>query len=228
MKQNILSNRLLLSIIGGLTIYWTIGGLMPPTLVSQLVSTLLLVFGGFAFAQHFKPAYDVIVRGARDEKEPGSHLGIVGTFFISFGLVFSGAFRFYVNNFDDWINWIGSLTSNFSSVMIAIGMAFTFASPQVDANGFKIEGPLRLMIAIVVAFGIGCVVTTIALRGEAGLTNYVYNENRPKCPADRPFWGSSRKVYHGPQSPYRPMISPSICFETEQEAIDSGYRAWKG
>lgn len=225
--NKIFSNHLLVGIVGGIGLYWGVGGFVPATFVSQIVATMLLVFGGFALAQHAWPAYRVIVRGERDVEEPGSHLGIVGTFFIALGLVFSGAFRFYVNNFDDWSNWIGSLTSNFSSVLIAVGMAFTFASPQIDARGFRIDGPLRFLIGIVVAFGIGCAVTTIALRGENGLLNYVYQENRPKCPADRPYWGSTRKVFHGPDSPYRAMITPGICFQTEQEAIDSGFRKWK-
>lgn len=225
--MNILHNRLLLGILGGISLYWGIGGFVPPTFVSQLVSVMLLVFGGFALVQHIGPAYRIIFRGERDSEEAGSHLSIIGTFFISLGLVFSGLFRFYVNNFDDWTNWIGSLTSNFSSVLIAVGMAFTFAAPQIDARGFRIDGPLRFLVGIVIAFAIGCAVTTVAIRGENGLLNYVYQENRPKCPADRPYWGSSRKVYHGPDSPYRSMITPGICFESEQEAIDSGFRKWK-
>ncbi len=218
-----LDNHLLFSLLAGFAIYWGVGGYLPSPFVSQLVATLLLVFGGFSLAQSAVPAWHILVHKKRDPEWPGSHLSIVGKFMISFGLVFSGAFRFYVNIFDDWSNWIGSLSSNFSSVCIAIGMAFMFAGPQVDTRGFRIDGSLRFMIGVVIAFVLGCVATSVVLGKDGAQMIYAYPANRPSCPIDMPVWGSSTGKYHRSDSPYRAMIRPVICFKTEREARDAGF-----
>jgi len=219
-----LDNHLLFSLLGGFAVYWGVGGFLPSPFVSQLVATLLLVFGGFSLAQNAVPAWHILVHRKRDQEWPGSHLSIVGKFLISFGLVFSGAFRYYVNIFDDWSNWIGSLTSNFSSVAIAVGMAFMFAGPQVDVRGFRIDGSLRFMIGVVIAFVLGCVATSMVLgKEDTTLMIYAYPANRPSCPADMPVWGSAKGKYHLPSSPYRAMVRPAICFKTEKEAQEAGF-----
>lgn len=218
-----LDNHLLFSLLAGLAVYWGAGSFLPSPFVSQLVATLLLVFGGFSLAQNAMPAYRILVHKQRDPEWPGSHLSIVGKFMISFGLVFSGAFRFYVNIFDDWSNWVGSLTSNFSSVCIAIGMAFMFAGPQVDVRGFRIDGSLRFMIGVVIAFVLGCVATSVVLGKDGTQMVYAYPANRPSCPADMPVWGSSTGKYHRSDSPYRAMVRPVICFKTEREAKEAGF-----
>lgn len=222
-----LDNHLLLSLLAGVALYWGVGGFLPTPFMSQFVATLLLVFGGFSLAQNAVPVYRILVHGQRDQEWPGSHLSIVGKFMISFGLVFSGAFRYYVNIFDDWSNWIGSLTSNFSSVCIAIGMAFMFAGPQVDNHGFRIEGSLRFMIGVVVAFVFGCVVTSVLLDKDGTQMVYVYPANRPSCPADMPIMGSSTGKYHRADSPYRAIVRPVICFKTEDEAKEAGFEPAK-
>lgn len=51
--------------------------------------------------------------------------------------------------------------------------------------------------------------------------------SRPSCPAGS-VWGSSTKVYHVENSPYRGVVVPRYCFPSVEEAESSGFRPPKG
>lgn len=219
--MKILENRLLVGIIGALVLYWGPGQFLPGSFVSMVASIGLLIFGGMAFAQYFHPAYQIVFQGRRDVSEEGSHYWVLGTFIVSAGIIYSGAWGVMWIAMHQPPQWSGTLVSSFGRALIAAGMAMQWWAPKAGTAGIQIKTGLWIWVAIILAFIGGMVFNS---KFELPETTFRLSEdNRPLCPADHPVWGSSNRRYHLVNSPYRAQVQPVRCFKDAAEAELAGY-----
>ena len=229
----ILNNKLLLVLLAIPILCWGPGLYLPGEWISLFASTIILMGGSFSLWQRRFIIFDVVFLGRRDEMEPRSHYGVVGDFLIAIGLIYSAAFAYW------WVwagqppGWQGTMYSNYGRILIGAGLI----SNIYMAHPLPIEGqiqPSRLwtIIALILAFLAGMLFYSVlpAADRETAFVQMMFPHlaNRPTCPADRPVWGSSNKIYHTDGSPYRSMVIPDHCFASAQEAESKGFRPPKG
>ena len=218
--MKILENRLLIGIIGALILYWGPGQFLPGPFVSMVASIGLLIFGGMAFAQYAPSAYQIVFHRQRDISEEGSHYWVLGTFIVSAGIIWSGAYEAIWIAAGQPAQWSGTLVSSFGRAMIASGMAMQWWAPKAGAAGIQIKTGLWIWVAIIVAFIGGMVFNS---KFELPESTWRFSMDRPLCPASHPVWGSLNRRYHLVNSPYRAQVLPVRCFKDAAEAELAGF-----
>jgi hypothetical protein len=224
------NNRLLIVSVVVVAFYWLIGPALPSPYLAGVLSLLLLIAGTLTLAQYIAPTYEILFHQKRseDERGRGSHLAIYGIFLFSFGSVWAGGFGVLWNMAGQPPDWLGTAMSNFGRLCHIAGFFLMQVSPDVTKEGIELRGRWWLVtIGSIVLVGIGFWLGVQLRTFEA---SYAWRElhvgavDRPACPDDRAVWGSSSKVYHTQDSPYRAQIIPVRCFATKEEAERAGFK----
>jgi hypothetical protein len=222
-----LKNKLLIELVAIFLLCWGPGTFLPSEWLGKITSVFLLLFGILTLGQRARPFWEVVWKQRRDEQESNSHYGVVGDFLIAAGVIYAGVYGswyFFAGQPD---GWAGTMVSSFWRILVGCGLWYNYRMAQsTGPRGSAIAGKAWIAVSVVISFLLGMAVMGQFRMGSEGFP-FPMRLMEPQCPKERPYWGSSRKVYHGPDSPYRHMVSPGACFTTEQEAIDSGYRKWK-
>lgn len=225
-------NYLLVSSVIGVTSYWIIAPLITNPYLSVFCSLVLMVGATLALIQYAPDAYQVVFRRRRsadpEGRGRGSHLAIYGIFIIAFGSVFAGTYALWWSMSGQPGTWIGSAASNFGRMCHAIGFGMMQVSPNVTRTGIQftrswIAIAIAATILILIGFYIGISVQIVEVSGSMRSWKQFY-ANRAGCPETQAVWGSSSKIYHTEASPYRGQVIPRMCFATESEARQEGYR----
>lgn len=227
-----LKNSLALGSALGLALYWSVGYLITDPYLSVAISVWLLLTGGLTLLSYAEGAFRVVVLGERDTEGHGGHWAAYGMFLLALGSVYGGIFNLawviagVVAGTDPPMSWLGTPQSNFGRILMGVGFAFIWRSPEPTRGAGRNASTLMLIavgsIAITVAFFAG----TMVKQPVPGLTVPVINfaADRPTCPADRPVWGTRAGIYHTPESAYRRLMSPDRCFRDIGEAQRAGFR----
>lgn len=226
------NNPLLLWTIVAIVVYWMVGLATPNPVISSASSALLLVASSIMFFRYAPTAWDILFHQKRDGGEggEGSHLGVYGATLIAAGSSYVGMFGLLWVIADQPQTWLGTAYSGFGRAVAAIGFVLMAFSPNVSSRTVRpvnlIMVALVLIAVAVASFFVG---TRAAMPEPAPWWSNIKGRlaDRPPCPPDRPVWGSSNKVYHVDDSPYRSMVIPDRCFSDIAEAESKGYRAPK-
>lgn len=230
--MKISDNRLLLWSIMALSAYWIIGSISPWTAFAPVVNLSLIIAAGLTFMRYAPDAAAIVFQGRRNEDAAdgdGSHLAIYGLALIGLGGLFAAVtafglaipeIRFYV---------AGQPIELFGRWLAVAGLGLVFVSPNVTRRGVKFDGGAWLYVVAAIAMaGVYAIGYGAGQREEvSALTERLDHipADRPRCPVDRPVWGSDSGVYHTTLSPYRKLVFPVRCYASETEAEAAGFRA---
>lgn len=115
--------------------------------------------------------------------------------------------------------------------MMAASLSLAVVAPDInserDGAGLRVVGSL-----IVFLFGMAVGIAFYALLPErvksyAVLNVFPHLAHRATCKPEETVWVSSKGVYHSETSPYRSMVVPQWCFESEEKAKEAGFRSPK-
>lgn len=218
MKNNPLLAITLLSLAG----YWSVGWLIPGIILSSSLSVFSILIGAAILVRYSTGFYQVLFHRARSEREDGAHLAALGIPSIAASIVWGGLFTLSWNIAGQPEHWLATPASNFSRVMLIAGCIALYLTPDVQKERLSLPGVMWLaaimLTAVFTAFILGAYVGNDAVNGLFSRASY------PQCPHNRPFWAASNSgMYHGPDSPYRDMVRPRMCFATEEEAQGAGF-----
>lgn len=218
----IASNRLLFVSLCILAFYWVTASLTPNPYLSIANNILLFVASGFGLWRYREKTADIVFRGDRVINEDGGgyggYLAVYGIFLVFMGSFYSAIYSSVWIFMDQPQAWIGTSYAQFGRFLTICGFACMAFSPDLTREGFVLPGKLWAILLVLAAlfaagFYLGTSVDARSMR-PAG------------CP-DGWVLGTSRKTYHTPQSPYRELVRPRVCFATEQDAIENGYTTVK-
>lgn len=224
----IVDNRLLLNSLLGVLLYWLFGMLTPDPYTASVAALVLILASGLLAYRYSRAVYAVVIRGDRGDKEDrGSHLAVYGAWLIAVGAFYTGVFTLIWLFANQPTSWTGTAVSSFGRALMASGFVLMYLTPDAMRGPIRAPNALLLLIMFLVAVA-GAFVAGANFNGSDTtlVSRFVqfHGSDRPVCPDDRPVWGSTRGVYHPPQSIYRDMIIPVRCFRTIDEAVAAGFR----
>lgn len=220
--MNMKHNQLLFNICLGLAAYWSLGWYVPGVVLSVTLSVFSVLVGIAIVVKYFEGWSGVLFRGDRSRDHAHAHLGAIGIPAIAASVVYGGVFTLFWNLAGNPPDWLGTPTSNFSRLLLVGGCVALYLTPDDQRDKLSLPSTIWLMILLVTAMI------------SAFLLGAYVNEDRPRfslrashspeCPASRPLWAATgSRYYHGPESPWRALIHPRGCFETEDEAQMAGF-----
>lgn len=227
------NNKLLWWTFGAAASFWIIAPFIPNPYLSSLLSLCLLGSACMTFYQYSQPAYRILFlqQRAKDElgRGQGSHLAVLGVFLFALGSAAMGVYGLAWNFRGQPPDWIGSAPSQFGRACHIAAFCLMQISPQITTDGIQIKGRWWVLfvasaIMICVGFYFGLQVRIIETDDALRSMESHIQKDLPTCPIDRPVWGSSSRVYHMPDSPYRLLVIPIRCFSGAAEAESAGFR----
>lgn len=225
----IIDNRLLVNSMLGVVGYWILGMVTPDPYVASVASLVLILSGGLLVYRYSRATYAIVVEGDRgeDAADRGSHLAVYGAWLMAVGAFYSGMFALVWVFAGQPAEWTGTAVSSFGRALMAAGFVLMYLTPDAMRGPIRAPNALLLLVMFLVAVA-GAFVAGANFRSPdtALVSRFVqfHGSDRPICPDDRPVWGSTKGIYHSPQSIYRDMIIPVRCFKTVDEAVAAGYR----
>ena len=232
MAEHAKPNYLLVASMVGVAAYWIGAPFISNPYLSILCSMLLMIGATLVLIQYAPDAYRVVVKRWRSNdpggRGQGSHLAIFGIFIIAFGSVFAGVYALWWAASGQPGSWIGSAAANFGRACHAIGFVLMQVSPNVTRTGIRftrswIVIAIGATILILIGFWIGVSVRIVeASTSERSWAPF--HSNGAMCPIGS-VWGSSNRIYHTVDSPYRRLVIPRRCFINEAQARREGFRA---
>lgn len=228
-----IDSRLPLSLLAAVVAYWLSTLAMETSYVSIAAALFQFSAGLVVCGRYMHDTYEVVIRGARDPDQPGSHLAILGIWLMGFGAIYSGGFGAIINANVISGEWIGTATSGFGRYIMAIGFSMLVYSPDAARRGFVLKPGLWLLVtALAVAAFFSASMFMLGVQvgkrdGNSPFEGAIYRKDptRPVCLEDEKVWVSKQGRYHTEASPWRFTFSPVACFRTEDEARAAGYRA---
>ena len=219
MKKNPLLAVTIISLAG----YWSVGWFIPGFILSSAMSVFSILIGAAVLVRYSTGFYNVLFRHARSKAQDGAHLAALGIPSIAASIVWGGLFTLSWNIAGQPEHWLATPASNFSRVMLIAGCIALYLTPDVQKERLSLPGVMWLaaimLTAVFTAFILGAYVGNDAVNGLFSRASY------STCPGDRPLWAASGShLYHGPDSPYRMLVKPRMCFRTDEEAQEAGFR----
>lgn len=216
-------NRLLFNIGVALAAYWSLGWYVPGVILSVTLSVFSVLVGVAIIVRYFGGLTGVLFRGERSKDHAHAHLGAIGIPAIAASVVYGGLFTLAWNIAGNPPDWLGTPTSNFSRLLLVAGCVALYLTPDDQRDKLSLPSTIWLMILLITAMI------------SAFLLGAYVNEDRPRymwrpahwsvCSENRPLWAATgSNYYHGPDSPWRALVRPRGCFETEKEAQLAGFR----
>lgn len=217
---------------------WSLGGSL--LLFAGLYYTMPYErFLDFALALAFGVTFATVIRympdafrAARSGKA-GAEFLIVAVFSIAVVLLGQRVWGLALRIMDrpDWL--VNSPISVLIPWMLSWSVSLALVAPDIDQKPDEAGSSLWRSIALFIGGALAgfAVAASFGARGSLELTQSIEWPqllNRAQCPSNKPVWGSSSKIYHVENSPYRSMVIPSHCFSTTVEAEQNGFRAPKG
>lgn len=217
-------NPLLSLTIASLAAYWSLGWYVPGVILSSSLSVFSILIGAAIIVRYSSGFYYVLFKGVRSKTEDGAHLAALGIPSIAASIVWGGVWTLCWNIAGQPETWLGTPASNFSRILLVAGCIALYLTPDVQRERLSLPGVMWLtailITAVFTAFILGAYVNQDAARAALG-----YRVSYPTCPEDRPLWAASHsRLYHGPDSPYRATVRPRMCFATDGEAREGGFR----
>lgn len=122
--------------------------------------------------------------------------------------------------------WIFDSDILIRAIVWYLGWALLLLFFAPDINEGAVPPRSFYTLALGIAFGSFMMGFSLAYGLASADTVPSAESDLPGCPDNRKVWGSTTKIYHTPDSPYRGMLRPPFrCFKTEDEARQKGYRA---
>lgn len=226
--KRILENQLLFGTITAFLLYVTLGITVPGPYIPNAASILLLIGGGLACWKYVPPAFEIVVLNRRVEEvvNERDYYPVYGSALLALGSVYTGMFGLGWSTGMIPADWAGTWVSRMGHALMALGFFFLWAGPSAPKEGLRLPNVLWLVfVTALVIFSSILVGIKIATPDDTDLIRFfkVHGENRAACSSSRPIWGTSKHRYHTPMSPYRGMVTPQFCFETEEEAMQAGF-----
>ena len=157
------------------------------------------------------------------EGKTGANFLVVGTYFL---ILFVFLHRVVVVGSTTFPNFW--LFSDDMLIRIAVwclggGLLLLFFAP--DVGGEKLPSKSYVTLGIGIALGSFMMGFSVAMGiTQTNIVPAVGETDSPICPENRQILGSSSKVFHTLDSPYRSMVKPEKCFKSVDEAKRKGYR----
>lgn len=212
-----------------IALYLIAGAVLPPIWFAVTVHGALLIGGISAWWKWGPTAVRLLLNRESPDEIKGDVLSLLGIAALSTGSVYSGGFGIAWIAFGSPESWLNTPTSSFGRALMALGFYLLFKSAYVAKETLR---PVNWWAfgALALAISVGSFFLGTKWR-ESRLpdASIHFSELRPRCGPDRPVWGNitsrGARIYHGPDSPYRSMVTPEQCFRTEAEARAAGFRA---
>jgi hypothetical protein len=193
--------------------------LLLPEKYSQYAGYALVLGAGVAaLSRWYREAFYNFREG-----KTGANFLVVGTFALIFGVFAHRVIVVGSATFPNW--WIFEDDMLIRGAVWYLGGALLLLFFAPDVGGGRLPPRSFYTLASGIAIGSFMMGFSVAMGlSNANLSVKTGNSDLPICPDNRTVWGSSNKVYHTLESPYRGMVVPVRCFKDEEEARRKGYR----
>lgn len=218
-----MKNRILALTLLGFTLYWSLGWYIPSVILSSSMAVFSVLIGAAILVKYAAVFWAVVVRGVRSDQGDGAHLAAIGVPSIAASIVYGGLYVLAWNAAGQPETWLCTPAANFSRLLLIGGCVALYLTPDVQRDRLSLPAVMWLaailLTAVFTAFVLGAYVGSDTVRGLFRPLTV----SQPFCPPEMPFWEASSSSYvHGPDSPYRQLVRPRMCFRTAEKARSLG------
>ncbi len=157
------------------------------------------------------------------EGTSGANFLVVGTYALMFFVFLHRIVVVGSTTFPNW--WVFSDDTLIRAAVWCLGGALLLLFFAPDVGGDRMPSRSYVTLGIGIALGSFMMGFSVAMGiTQANIVPAVGDTDNPICPENRQILGSSSKVFHTLESPYRAMVRPEKCFKSVDEAKRKGYR----